>query len=179
MSEKTMLCVAVPTSTLIITKKGDPAKVLVFESNGKFGNKKLLPGGKVKVGKQSCLETAITEAEEEVGIIDLTNIKLFTLSSRPNRDVRQVSLEKFLDGSPAPSGLESIGLVVETHHGFDAVYVAETEMEPTPDNEETKNAYFIDARSVNQHEFALDHGRLVNAYARFLKTGELPALDEF
>lgn len=174
-----MLRVAVPTATLLIIKKGEPKKVLVFESNGKFGNKLLLPGGKVKVGEQSFLDTAITEAGEEVGITDLSKIKLFTLSSRPRRDVRHVSLETFLDGKPVPLGLENSDLVIEAHHCFDAVYVAETGMEPTPDNEETKKVFFIDAFGVDPDEFALDHGRLITAYASFLMTGQLPELDEF
>jgi ADP-ribose pyrophosphatase YjhB (NUDIX family) len=176
---KTLLQVGVPTSTGIISKKSQLNMVVVFDSPIKFPGKKLLPGGRVLVGQQSFLETVIAEAGQEVKITDLTNIRLFTLSSKPTRDVRIVTLEDFLDGKPIPEGLDNNSFMIQAYHGFDAVYMAETEMEPTPDNQETKNAYFIDVFNFDPNEFALDHGKLLSAYARFLRTGELPAVDEF
>ena len=76
---KKTLHAAVPTTTIIASKTNDPYFVAVFRSSGKHGNKLVLPGGRVKVGKQNWLETGKTEADEELGIKNLTDIKLFCL----------------------------------------------------------------------------------------------------
>jgi len=170
---------AVPTTTLIIAKKGEPNMVIAFDSSGKHGNKKVIPGGRVQVGQQSWLDTGMREAEEEVNITDLSEVQVFTLCSKPGRDVRRVTLEKYLDGAPVPDGIDPEKVQIDAHYGFDVVLMATTEGEPVEDGVETNNAYFIDVHGVDPDEFALDHGHLLVAYAKYLKTGKLPELGDF
>lgn len=111
---------AVPTTTIIASKTNDPYSVAVFRSTGKHGNKLVLPGGRVKVGKQNWLQTGITEVDEELGIKNLTDIKFFCICSDPNRDVRQITIEKLLDGQPTPEGFpEDMDII--GHYTFDVV----------------------------------------------------------
>jgi ADP-ribose pyrophosphatase YjhB (NUDIX family) len=181
MSETTIVpfTPAVPTTTLIISKDEQPEMVIVFDSNGKHGNKKVLPGGRVKVGYHDWLTTGMVEAKEEVGITDLKNIRLFTTCSQVGRYVRKVSLEKYLDGAPVPSGIDLKEIEIHAHYGFDLVLMATTKSEPVPDNDETKNAYFVNVHEVNPDEFALDHGHLLVAFSEYLRSGKLPELGRF
>lgn len=177
--EKIEFTPAVPTTTLIIAKENQPEMVVVFDSSGKHGDKKVLPGGRVKVGRQSWLDAGLEEAKEEVGINDLSNIKLFTLCSKVNRDVREVSLKKYLDGAPTPAGIDPAEIKISAHYGFDAVLMATTNSQPVADGAEAKNAYFVNVNEVNPEYFALDHGELLLAYSEYLDTNELPQLDDF
>lgn len=170
---------AVPTTTVIIAKKGQPNMVVVFESNGKHGNKRVLPGGRVKVGHHSWLETGIIEAKEEVSITDLKDIKFFSIGSKPGRDTRIVPLKKYLDGADVPTGIDEDKIQVEAHYGFDLVMMATSEMEPIPDNVETKNAFYTDVFNMCSADYAVDHGDILIAYANYLNTGKLPGLDQF
>ena len=175
---KKTLHAAVPTTTIIASKTNDPYFVAVFRSSGKHGNKLVLPGGRVKVGKQNWLETGKTEADEELGIKNLTDIKLFCLCSDPNRDVRQVTIEKLLDGQPTPEGFPT-DMDIIGHYTFDVVLTAKTDDELRPDKDEAKEAFYIDLRDFNPEDFALDHGKILSAYRNYLETGALPALDQF
>lgn len=177
--EKTPLKSAVPTTTLIIAYENKPEMVIVFDSNEKHNGKKVLPGGRVKVGHQDWLEAGLKEAEEEVGITDLKNIRSFALCSKVGRDVRNVSLERYLDGAPIPTGINQNEIEIEAHYGFDVVLVATTNSQPEPDGIETSNAYFVNVYDVDPNDYALDHGEILVAYANYLDTGELPALGQF
>ena len=46
-----LLKIGVPTTTVIVYKKGQYNMVVVLRSTGKHGNKLILPGGKVRVKK--------------------------------------------------------------------------------------------------------------------------------
>lgn len=170
---------AVPTTTIIIAKEGQKNMVVIFESTGKHGNKKVLPGGRVKVGLHSWAETGVIEAREEVGIDDLANMELFAVSSKPGRDVRKVTLDKYLDGRGSPEGFSPEIIEIEAHYGFDVAIMATTKSPPIADKNEAKEAYFVDVFEVKPTEYALDHGYLLLAYAKYLKTGKLPDLNEF
>lgn len=179
MNSDTSLHVAVPTATLIISKADDPSRVVVLQSNGKFGDKLLLPGGKVKFSSDSSAETAVKEAGEEVGISDIAGtLKLFCVCSKPRRDLRHVSLNKFLDGNERPEGI-SEDMPFTTHHCCDTVYLATTRQEPRADGDEAKKVLWIDVDDLNSESFALDHGRLLIAYKNFLENGTLPGVNDF
>jgi ADP-ribose pyrophosphatase YjhB (NUDIX family) len=175
---KNKLYVAVPTSTVIAHHTENRFKVAVFRSAGKHGDKLVLPGGRLKVGRQNWLEAAIAEADEELGIKKLLNIKLFCLCSMPNRDVRKISLEKLLDGNEMPDNFpEDIEIV--GHYGYDVVFMAETDDVLSPDKDEAKEAFYLDIREMDPDDFAMDHGKILLAYRDYIRTGELPALDQF
>ena len=174
------LVVAVPTTTLIIADIHHPEMVIVFDSNGKHGNKKVLPGGRVKIGQHSWLETGLIESKEEVSISDLEEIKFFAICSQPGRDVRPVTLEKYLDGALVPAGIDQKQIKIQAHHGFDVVLTARTRSQPKADQNETCNAYFVNVLlGIDPNEYALDHGHLLIAYADYLTSGVLPALGRF
>lgn len=170
---------AVPTTTMIISKKDRRNMVIIFDSNGKHGTKKVLPGGRVRVGKESFLETGILEAKQEVSITDLSDIAFFTVCSKPDRDVRKVTLEKYLDGKSIPDGFDENRINILAHYCFDVVLTAVSESEPKSDGDEAKKAYYIDVFNINPDDFALDHGHLLIAYAEYLKTGLLPEISAF
>lgn len=176
---KKPLVVAVPTTTIIIAKEGEENMVVVFDSNGKHGSKRVLPGGKIRVGIQGPIEAGLAEAREEVGISDLENVKLFTVCTKPDRDVRQPRLRQYLDGRDVPTGVDEDEVEVEAYFAFDFVIMATSKLDPKPDGEETENVYFMDVHEINPEEFALDHGELLVAYARYLQTGKKPDFGDF
>ncbi len=168
----------VPTATMIASKVDDPYQVAVFCSSGKHGNKMVLPGGRVKVGKQNWLQTAVGEAGEELNIKNITDIKFFCISSNVNRDIRLISIEKFLDGNEKPSNWPD-DLQIVGHFTFDVVLTGRTNDELIPEESEAKEAMYLDLRDFNPEEFALDHGQVLVAYVEYLRTGLLPRLDQF
>lgn len=172
------LKVAVPTATVIIYKENDPSKVVTMKSGSKHKFKSILPGGRVKIGHQNWLETAIDEAKEEVNVKNLKDIEIFCLCSKVDRDVRNVSLEKYLDGNPIPDGV-SADVQIESHHTFDTVFIASSDTVPTPDGVETNETFYTDVNNFNAEDFALDHGLILKAYADYLKTGKKPDIDQF
>lgn len=175
---KRELHLAVPTTTLIVASKNDPLFVAVFKSTGKHGNKLVLPGGRVKIGKDNWLQTGLIEANEELAIKNLTDIKFFCICSNPDRDIRNVTLEKFLDGQQKPDDFPT-SIDIVGHYTFDVVLTAVTGDELLADASEGKEAQFLDLRKFDPNEFALDHGQLLVAYVEYLKSGVLPALDKF
>lgn len=175
---KELLRVGVPTATAIVYKKSSPNLVAVLRSTGKHGNKLILPGGKVRIGKDTVLQTVIDEVSQEINITDLQNIELFCIASKPDRDVRTIPLRLFLDGNDVPEGL-SMDMQIITYHSFDTVVIAESNMEPVPDQDEAKEAFYIDVNTLDLGDFALDHGHMLVAYAQYLKTGEKPEIDQF
>jgi len=168
----------VPTTTIIASKKGDPYLVAIFRSTGKHGNKLVLPGGRVKVGQQNWLQAGVTEINEELGINNIENPKFFCLCSNPDRDVRNISIKKFLDGQEKPVDF-SDSIEVVGHYTFDVVIIIQTDDELIPNADEAKDATFIDVRTIQPDEFVLDHGYLLVAYCNYLDTGILPSLNQF
>lgn len=167
-----------PTTTIIASQKENPYMVAIFRSTGKHGNKLVLPGGRVKVGQHNWLQTGIIEAGEELGIKNLENPKFFCLCSNPNRDIRNISIEKFLDGKERPADFPDT-IEVIGHYTFDVVITAQIDDQLIPDASEAKEASFIDVRGIHPEEFALDHGHILVAYCNYLDTGVLPSLDQF
>lgn len=175
---KNLLKVGIATSTGIIYKDSEPHMVAVFRSTGKHQNKLVLVGGKVVIGEQDWLETLIEEAKQEVRITDLKKIEVFCIGSKPLRDVRILKLEWFLDGNPMPDNIPGIDneTLIEGYHAFDMVFTVASNSEPVADGIEGKEAFYIDVNNVNPDDYALDHGHLLVAYAKYLTTGEKPAL---
>lgn len=172
------LKVAVPTATVIVYDENDPTQVVTMESGAKHNYKKILPGGRVRIGHQNWLETAKDEVEQEVRIKKLNKIEFFCLCSKIDRDIRNVNLEKYLDGNPVPDGV-SPDVQIESHHTFDVVFIASSDTAPTPDGVETKKTFYTDVNNFDVSGFALDHGLILQAYAHYLKTGQKPAIDQF
>ncbi len=172
------LIVAVPTATGIICKEDDCTMVVTMKSGPKHNFKIILPGGRVVVGEQNWLQALKDEINQEIKINNLTDIEIFCLCSKPDRDVRNVTLEKFLDGKPTPDGV-SADVEVESHHTFDIVFLAKSTTNPTPDGVETNETFYTDVHDFDEKDFALDHGLILQAYAHYLKTGQKPAIDQF
>jgi ADP-ribose pyrophosphatase YjhB (NUDIX family) len=173
-----LLKIGVPTTTVIVYKKDQYNMVVVLRSTGKHGNKLILPGGKVRVGRDNWKQTGIDEVSQEVNINDLKNIQQFCVASNPDRDKRTIPLKWFLDGNDFPDGIPH-DIQIETYHSFDMILLAESNTEPAPDGDEGSEAFYVDVNNVNPNDYALDHGHMLVAYAHYLKTGEKPALDQF
>lgn len=172
------LHVAVPTTTIIAVRKEDPFMVATFRSVIKHGNKLILPGGRVKVGAHDWLQTGLIEVEEELGIKNLEDPKFFCLCSNPNRDIKKMTIQKFLDGKEIPVDF-SYDIQVIGHFTFDVVITGKTDAELDPDGEEAAAASYVDVRTIAVEDFALDHGKILLAYRNYLETGELPAMNQF
>lgn len=170
---KKLLKVSVPTATLILHRESDPLQIVVLKSQ-KFPGW-ILPGGKKRVGIQSWSETAIAEAKEETGLTP-QNLRIFTLCSRPGRDVRTRTIEKFADGGEFPTDLAAVA--VETHHDSDIVFAATGMGTLAAIDGEALELRWLDLREPLP-EFSLDHGGVVQAWVKFIETGEHPALDAF
>ena len=174
----TQLHLPIPTTTVIASHKSDPYLVAVFRSTGKHGNKLVLPGGRVKVGKQNWLQTGLAELQEELGVQHLENIKLFCTCSATERDLRSITFTKFLDGVEVPETLPK-DIKIIGHYTFDVVFTGQTDDDLRPDADEALEAFYIDVRSINPEDMALDQGRLLLAYRTFLESGVLPAPNQF
>jgi len=165
------LKVAVPTTTIIAQNPADPFQVAVFRSGQKHSGKLVLPGGRVKVGKDNYLTTGIIELKEELGM-DIISPKLFCISDAPDRDIRDITAKKLADGGFVHPELDHV--VFSGYFCFDVSIYGISTGTPKPDGKEGIEAMWYDVRQLNSSEFALDHGKLLLLFAAFLYTGQLP-----
>lgn len=169
----TYLKAAVPTTTILAQNPRNPWEIAVFRSTGKHGNKLVIPGGRLRLGKQNHLQTAIAELWEELKM-KILNPQFFCISDKPDRDIRTITIDRFADSNPFPTRLK--GMLVEGHYCFDVSVYGFADGEPTADGKEGKSAFWYDLRKLDKNEFALDHGTLALLFKHFLETGEKPAL---
>ena len=169
----TLLKIPVPTTTILAQNPENQWEIAVFRSTGKHGNKLVIPGGRVKVGRQNHFETGKVELTEELGMT-IENPKFFCISDHPLRDVRVISIEKFADGNPVPE--ELVGMSVEGYYCFDVSIYGVANGTPKADGDEGKEPAWYDLRNLDEGDFALDHGRLAVLFRKYLETGEVPSL---
>ncbi len=140
--------IVVPTSSVIAVKPEDAYKVCVIEQNGKHKGRLTLVGGKVIMPKQTHLECALEEWDQEAGgkQAKLHDVALWAVKTDAHSDVRPATLGK-LTHDLCPEELRATP--VTGHYGCpDYLYVAKVEGEPYPFDGEAKSCKFIDVRDV-------------------------------
>ncbi|MBC7999899.1 MAG: hypothetical protein IAF58_18230 [Leptolyngbya sp.] len=161
---------AVPTSSVIAIDANDPFKVCVIEQNGKHNGRLTLVGGKVEMPKQSHLQCAYDEWDQEAGgkgakLIDLT---LWAIKTDEHSDVRPATLGK-LTHNFCPPELASTPVI--GHYGApDYIYVGKVDGIPYPLDGEAKQCLFIDVRDVivtaseSESRYGAQHDLILVAY---------------
>lgn len=177
--ETGLIIVEVPTVTVIVYRRGRPNEIVAFESS-KHGGKKVLPGGRKRIGRQNWLETAVAEIAEEIGLTVVAGkLQLFSFASIPLRDVRRIMYSRYLDGLPLPTGMADFE--VEAHYGSDVIFFVEVDedAELKAVDGEAKKPRFVDVRTTPMEQFALDHGLVAAAWRNYVEAGQLPPMNAF
>jgi ADP-ribose pyrophosphatase YjhB (NUDIX family) len=175
--------IAVPTSTIIATLKGDPFKVCVIEQNTKHQGRLTLVGGRVNLPSQNHRDCALAEWTEEVGGqgATLKNLRLWAVKTDPSSDVRPSTLGKLTHNS-CPEALRD--QPATGHYGApDCIYTAVVEGKPHPNDDEAKSAIFIDVRELvvtpceEQSKFGAQHDLILAVFRRHLEGRPVQAGD--
>lgn len=166
--------ISVPTSSVIAVKPNDPRQVCVIEQNGKHKGRLTLVGGKVIMPKQSHLECALEEWDQEAGgkQAKLLDVSLWAIKTDAHSDVRKATLGKLTHDLCAP---ELRTVEVTGHYGApDYLYLAKVEGEPFPFDGEAKSCKFIDVRDVPwtateaESKFGAQHDLVLMVYRLWL-----------
>ena len=153
------LKLAVPTASIIAYKKGSPFEIVVLRSGEKHKGKLVLPGGCLEAGDERYEDCAKRELTEETGLYG-DNFEFLFMEDSPRRDVRELPLRKFVEGS----GDDVPEISVTAFYCSDMVYSCEVEGEPFAKDGEAKEVYYIDARKVDPEDFAVGHGEYVKRW---------------
>lgn len=166
--------ISVPTSSVIAVSPSDPYQVCVIEQNGKHKGRLTLVGGKVSMPKQTHLECALEEWDQEAGgkQAKLSEVALWAVKTDEHSDVRPATLGK-LTHDLCPEELRSLPVI--GHYGApDYLYLAKVEGEPFPFDGEAKSCKFIDVRDVKwtateaESRYGAQHDLILMVYRLYL-----------
>ena len=148
MENNKILSFPVPTCSTIAVSPTDAFKVNLIEQTEKHKGRFTIVGGRQELPLQSAEQCARDEYDQEAGGkgSTLRNLRLWTVKTDPNSDVRQSTLGKLCNYTCAP---EHNDIPVIGHYGTpDYLWLATVEGTPHPKDGEAKRCFYFDVRDI-------------------------------
>jgi len=174
---------AIPTSSVIAHREGDPFQVYVIKQAKKHNRRLMMVGGRVALPQQTHFDCARAKWDQEAGGLGATLVDLQKWGVRwdPSVDVREITLGKATNNLCPP---ELRNLPVMGHYGLpDTIFVASVNGTPHPKNGEAEKVVLLDVREIviteneADSQFGAQHDLVLALYARLLEGRDLKVND--